>query len=198
MPLVAHLSTWVVLGAVWAGLRDETAGPSRPRWGILALWCVVAVPSLLQLAVPGMLEAGRRESAAILAGQWWRLVTSVVLQDGGWYGTAFNLVTLAVTLLLAQREVTTGVVAALFVTGGIVSNVLTVLTFGETGAGNSMATMFLGVTAVALAPDRGRRRTVVLSVVAAVTVLKLVIGDIHGLALAAALLVAAVIPLRSH
>lgn len=197
MSLLLPVSTWVVFAAAWAGLRDEKR-LQRPRWGILAIWCVVAIPSLLQLAVPGMLESGRRESAAILAGQWWRLVTSMVLQDGGWYGTAFNLVTLALTLLLVQPVVRTGVAAALFVAGGVVGNILTVLTFGDTGAGNSMATMFLAVTALALAPDRGPRRLVAFGVVAALTVVKLVLGDIHGLALAAALVVAAVLAVRSR
>lgn len=190
MSLLLQLSTWVVFAATWAGLRDEER-LQQPRRGILALWCVVAVPSLLQFALTGMLESGRRESAAILAGQWWRLVTSMVLQDGGWYGTAFNLVTLAFTLLLVQPVVRTGVAVGLFLVGGVVGNVLTVLTFGDTGAGNSMATMFLAVTALALAKDRGPRRLVAFGVVAALAVVMLVLGDVHGLALTAALVVAA-------
>ncbi|WP_338750672.1 hypothetical protein [Janibacter alittae] len=194
MSLLVQLSTWVVFAAVWAGLREEER-LQRPRWGILALWCVVAIPSLLQFVLPGMLESGQRESAAILAGQWWRLVTSMVLQDGGWYGTAFNLATLAFTLILVQPVLRTRVVAALLVTGGVVGNVLTVLTFGDAGAGNSMATMFLAVTALALAPERGPRRLVAFGVVVAVTVVKLALADIHGLALAAALVVAAALAL---
>lgn len=187
MSLALQLSTWLVLGVVWAALRGEER-LQRPRWGIIALWCVVAVPSLLQFAVPGMVELGRRESAAVLDGQWWRLVTSIVLQDGGWYGTAFNLGTLAVTLLLVQVVVRTRTAAALFVVGGVVGNVLTVLTFGGTGAGNSMATLFLGVTVLAMARDRGSLGLVALAVVAVVAVVMLLVHDVHGLALAAALL----------
>lgn len=194
MSLLLHLTTWLVYAAAWAGLREERL--RRPRWGFVALWCVVAIPSLLQLAVPALLEAGRRESAAILAGQWWRLATSMVLQDGGWYGTAFNLVTLAVTLVLVQPVLGVGTAAGLFAVGGVTGNVLTVLGSGQTGAGNSMATMFLAVVAVALVPDRVGRRTLVLGVVAALTVVKLVLDDIHGLTLAVALVVAAVLLAR--
>lgn len=195
MSLLVHLSLWLAYAAAWAGLWDDER-LQRPRWGTLALWCLVAVPSLLQLAVPGLLEGGRRESAAIAAGQWWRLGTSMVLQDGGWYGTVFNLLTLGVTLVLVQPVVRAGVAAVLFVFGGVVANVLTVLTFGEAGAGNSLATSFLAVTAVALAPGRLPSRLVALGVVAAVAALQLAVGDIHGLALAAALVVAGAILLR--
>ena len=44
----------------------------------------VALPSLLQFAVPTLLNVGRRDVSAVAAGQWWRLLTANFLQDGGW------------------------------------------------------------------------------------------------------------------
>src|SRR5699024_6232591 len=91
--------------------------PRPTIWG-MGLWGVVAVPSLLQFAVPAMYDAGRRDPSAISGGQWWRLITSMVLQDGGWLGAAFNLLTLAISVLLVGAWVSGPLMIAVFTLGG--------------------------------------------------------------------------------
>lgn len=174
MEPLAVLVVWVALIAGWVALRGAVVRRAddgvdvprlmRPRPWAVALWCLVAVPSLVQVAAaPALLEWGQRESSAIAGGQWWRLVTAIFLQDGGWAGTAFNLAILAVTLVLVGA-VWRGLPAVLvFLVGGVLANVLTWLVLDQTGAGNSMATLCL---------------------LAAATVVLLAVGDQHGLALA--------------
>jgi membrane associated rhomboid family serine protease len=154
----------------------------------------VAVPSLLQFALPGMLDAGRRDPSAIADGEWWRLLTSMFLQDGGWLGTAFNLVTLAISLTLVGAVVRGPVMIAGFVIGGLVCNLLTIAFLDKPGAGNSMATMCLvAATAVGLWLRQGRRRESLVPTVAltVVTVVLLALRDQHGLAAATGLLAGA-------
>ncbi|NLG20086.1 MAG: rhomboid family intramembrane serine protease [Actinomycetales bacterium] len=186
---VTFLAGWVVLrGAVLRG-SDVTSGRDLlrrivPRPWAVALWCAVAVPSLVQLvAAPGLLGWGERANPEVAAGQWWRLATAVVLQDGGWAGTAFNLSVLAVTLVLVGAVWRALPTVLVFAVGGVLANLLTVLTSGPAGAGNSMATLCL-VAAAAVTTvlsgewSWGTALPVLLIVAAAATLL--VVHDEHG------------------
>src|SRR6266545_5668463 len=76
----------------------------RPPVAAVALWLAVAIPSLLQAPFPGMLHSLGRDPDLIRGHrQWWRLVTSVLVQDGGVAGTGFNLTVLALIGVLAVR-----------------------------------------------------------------------------------------------
>lgn len=179
----------MVFGAAWGGLRPKHEGgsPLRASAPAVLVWLAVAVSSVVQLAVaPTLLDLGQRESDAILDGQLWRLATSIVLQDGGWFGAVSNLTVLAVTLLLVRHVLVGRRLVAVFATGGIVANLLTVATFGQPGAGSSMATMVLAITALGLV-QRGRLRVLALLLIAGAAVTLLVERDQHGLAAAAGL-----------
>lgn len=194
MSIVATVAYWAVLAAAWGGLQHEREGgtPLRPSVPAVLLWLAVAVPSAVQLAVaPTLLDLGQRESDAILDGQLWRLVTSLVLQDGRWYGTVSNLAILAITLVLVGPFLRGWRVVAVFISGGVVANLLTVATFGQSGAGCSMATIVLAVTALGLV-GRQRVRLVASLVIAAAALTLLLQHDQHGLAAAAGLCVSAV------
>ena len=129
---------------------------------------------------------GQRESSAISAGQWWRLGTAIFLQDGGWPGTVFNLVMLAVTLRLVGAVWRGLPTVLVFLLGGVLANGLTHLTTGQTGAGNSMATMGLlaaAVVSTVWSRPRSRETLAPFAVFAAATCVLLVARDEHGLAL---------------
>ncbi len=64
---------------------------------------MTAVVSVLGLIVPAVEVALRRDRTAIDHGQVWRLVTALVVQDGGVAGTVFNLAGLAAVGVLAER-----------------------------------------------------------------------------------------------
>jgi len=149
-PIVESLVLWVAFAAGWLAVaaaalrRAPELPPVRFTWWGLVLWLVVAIPSLIQLAVPRLLEHGMRDDAIVQHGQWWRLITANVLQDGGLAGTLSNLSILAVTLLVVGRTVRGILAVPIYVVGGIGSMLLQL---SNPGAGNSMATLAL-LTAV--------------------------------------------------
>lgn len=185
---------WVAYATGWVILRGALARTAtRPATSAVLLWCAVAVPSLVQLLwAPGLLAWGQRQSSQLDAGQWWRLGSAIFLQDGGWPGTVFNLAMLAVTLWLVGA-VWRGLPAVLvFLLVGVLANGLTHLTTGQTGAGNSMATMgLLAAAAVSVVRSRPRSREALapFAVFAVATVVLLLARDEHGLALSIGLLV---------
>lgn len=190
--VAGYLIPWMTLRATYRARGGARLSQVDP-WG-LGVWSVVTLSSLLQLAVPALLEVGERDPDAIAAGEWWRLVTSMVLQDGGVPGTVFNLLTLAVSLVLVGTVVRGPRVAGLFVLGGVVANLLTVVTFGQPGAGNSMATLFLLVVATFAARPWSVRRGAGWGAIAALALVAgvlLIAGDQHGLALTAGIAYAA-------
>jgi membrane associated rhomboid family serine protease len=164
--------------------------PGRPRAAFAvpsaALWLLVAVPSLVQRAVPGLYDPLHREPDEVLRhGQWWRVVTSIVVQDGGWSGTVFNLVVLALVLPLAVA-VRGGRFAAVTFWGlGTALNVLAVLAGAPAGGGNSGATFALAFSALVLAwTARAGRLPALLAAGAVVVAVALVaLDDAHGVAM---------------
>lgn len=199
MTTTAVLAFWAVFAAAWGGLLHNREGrrrPLRPGRASILVWCAVALPSLLQLTVaPELLDLGQRERAAILDGQLWRLVTSLVLQDGGWLGGVSNLAVLAVTLVLVRGVLTGRGTLVTFVAGGMVANVLTVATIGQSGAGSSMATMFLAATALVIV-RRGRPATLAVLVLGAAALVLVLQRDMHGLAAAGSLITGVLVSLR--
>lgn len=158
-----------------------------------AVWLAVAVPSLLQIPFPELYLALRRDASAVLdGGQWWRVVTAIVVQDGGIPGTISNLVVLAVALLACLPLWGTRATVATFVLAGTALNVAAVLAGVEDGAGNSGATLTLVASlppfALAVLPGSRGRAVVGVVVTAAAAVTLLVVGDAHGVAVGVGLL----------
>ncbi|MFI6597930.1 rhomboid family intramembrane serine protease [Nonomuraea sp. NPDC050536] len=125
---------------------------SRVPLASIAVVAVTAVPSLLQFAVPGLEPALMRDPAAISHGEWWRLATALVVQDGGLFGTVFNLATLAVLAFLAERTLGPARMLLLYVTGAVVGEATGYL-LGVAGAGNSITVCALA-GGLAVAADR--------------------------------------------
>ncbi|WP_248960680.1 rhomboid family intramembrane serine protease [Sphaerisporangium perillae] len=126
----------------------------------LAAFVITAVPSLLQLAHPALEKAFRRDLSAIAAGEWWRLLTSLVFQDGGVFGTVYNLATLAVLGFLAERLLGRARWLLLYAAGAAGGQAAGCL-FGHAGAGNSIAVCGLagGLMIAALSGEPTARGT---------------------------------------
>ncbi|MDG4822757.1 rhomboid family intramembrane serine protease [Asanoa sp. WMMD1127] len=115
----------------------------------LAVFVITAVPSLLQFAYPGVLTSLQR-TPAIRDGQVWRLVTSLVVQDGGWFGAASNLFFLLLVGALAELTLRRWLWATCYVGCGLVAEGIA-LAWEPTGGGNSIAICGLaGALTVAL------------------------------------------------
>jgi hypothetical protein len=166
----------------------------RPAVTVAAvgLWLLVAIPSLLQFPFPALLTALRRDPELIRHhGQVWRVLTSVVVQDGGVPGTVFNLLVLAAIALIAV-EVWGPVLAPLgFLLAHLVFNTAAVFLSPDVGAGNSGATLGLASSLAGLAVLTSSVPAVRWRTVGVLGVgLGLVgIGDAHGIAVLGGLLI---------
>ena len=96
----------------------------------------------LQLLEPGALEALQRNSSAIAAGQWWRLLTTLFVQDGGWAGFLSNLAGLVLVGAPAEQLMSTRVWIGLYFVPAFVVELIA-LHWQPVGGGNSIAWMAL-------------------------------------------------------
>jgi len=188
---VIMLACAVRAGAILLG--GDIARLRRPPVAAVALWLIVAIPSLLQFAFPGLLPALERDPDQIRHhGQWWRPFTSGVVQDGGIAGTVFNLVSLAIVGVVALRAWGSVRGLIIFAVGVVGFNLATTFAWPSVGAGNSAATFTLAASVTGLAVVKVRERVVAL-VVGALTagcgIFLLALGDAHGSAVIGGLVI---------
>jgi len=146
---VFTIGYWVVLAMTIACAAQllGNLGPRlrAPRPAALALFAVVAVPSLIELGWHGIYTALYRAPDQIkVHHEYWRLVTGSIVQDGGLEGTIFNLVILFVIATLAVYAWGPGRTIGLFAIGVIGFNLTATYAFASPGGGNSAATMTYG------------------------------------------------------
>lgn len=77
---------------------------------MLSIVIITSIGATLQLIFPGVLSALRRDPAALAAGQWWRILSPLVVLDGNVYlhfaydTAGFILVGVAVKRLLGPAR----------------------------------------------------------------------------------------------
>ncbi|MEU9114576.1 hypothetical protein AB0D04_22990 [Streptomyces sp. NPDC048483] len=189
-----------------SGLALIGEGTVRRRpvpWAAVALTAVAVGGVVLQHTWSGAMDALDGDPRKT---GWWRVATSVFLQNGGLFGAAWNIVTLAVVAALAQWFWRGPSMLALFAAGILLPQHIDAL-FGETArstdprnfAGSSGATYFLAATlaaALLLTSDKTKERLLALSVPAAGLAMWLAQDNGHGLVVVyGSLLGAAVLPL---
>jgi hypothetical protein len=155
----------------------------RHPWPAIVAVIVIGVPSLLQFAWPQLGATLMRDPDATLHhGQWWRVFTALLAQDGGIAAAIFNLVVVA--LVIGASSVVWGWWPAvlIFVGCSVVLN-LAALAW-QPGGGTSFASYgLLMATSAALAFSGGAaQRWAALAQVAAATIL-IAVADAHGIAL---------------
>lgn len=160
----------------------------------IRLWLTVAVPSVIGLMSSGFYDALYRDPSRITdGGQWWRLLTAVVVQDGGTVGTVANLVFLGMVVSVAFPLWGSIRAVLLFVGGAVLFNLLATFVWDAPGAGNSAATFFLAAATVALVAYRRRSQLALMCAAVELTlgVALAVSGDAHGVVVIAGLIVGA-------
>lgn len=171
----------------------------RPPAALLAVVAITAGPSVLQFPFPVILDTLRRDQDRLLGGQWWRLVTPLVVQDGGAIGTVSNLTLLVLlggvaTLLLGWRRW-----LLLYVGTGIASEIVAYAWLRQGFAGNSIANVGVAAGLVVLALRARRASVATLAVVALVSgLLLLAAGNLHGAAFVIGLTIAVPLTVRPN
>jgi hypothetical protein len=131
-------------------VERDAIGWRRIPWAAVGLTVVALAGVVTQLCWHGAMAALDADPSK--AG-WWRVVTSVFMQNGGVFGAAWNIVTLAVIAALAERVWNGPLMLVLFAAGMLLPHHIDAL-FGATSgstdprdfAGSSGATYCLGAT----------------------------------------------------
>lgn len=136
----------VVLGAAMGGGPALRARGTRFR-APLATFAIAIFTLALSTwgnLDPDVLEALRRYRDRLLDGECWRIVTPLVVQDGGWVGTVFNVVTLLVLGAIVESIFGWRTLLGVYLAAGLVSEVIAYTLIRDQGfAGNSVAVMGL-------------------------------------------------------
>ncbi len=109
----------------------------RRSWLTLTVFVVTAVPSLLQVPFPAVLTSLQR-TPAVRDGEVWRIGTSLLVQDGGWFGTLSNLLFLLVVGAVAERVLPRWLWLVCYLAGGLTGQLFG-LAWQPVGGGNSVA-----------------------------------------------------------
>jgi membrane associated rhomboid family serine protease len=181
------LSIVLDLVVLVAGL--QVAARLRPvnrRFPIVAVISTLAIgiPSLLQFAIPSIGTALSRRPSLELHGQWWRVLTAIMAQDGGLVGAIFNLLVVAVVVTLGERAWGRWRTVVLFLGPSIVINLLAVA-WNAPGGGSSFASDALLLSMCALGVLTLRRPLVLVcaSIAGAAGIVLVVANDAHGVAM---------------
>jgi hypothetical protein len=179
----------VVLGAFIASAPRIMRLAGRPlRLPVLAivLVIVIGIPSIAQYTgLPAIGDALRREPALTLHhGEWWRVVTSLLAQDGGLVAAIFGLVVVAIAVAFSTWIQGTWLTLAIFLFCSIVLNLLAI-SWGAVGGGTSFASDGTMLSVLALGLVQARNRIVMVAAGIAIVggVVLVVLGDAHGVAI---------------
>jgi len=99
---------------------------------------VTAVFTALQFFYPPLLFALRRTPGALSQHEWWRLITPILVHDGGWRQIAFNFPATLIVGAMVERLYSRGEWLGLYFLGAVVGE-LAGCAWQPYGAGNSVA-----------------------------------------------------------
>jgi rhomboid protease GluP len=158
----------------------------RPRfipWLTIVVFVVCGAFTAAQFFYPQLIPALRRQPSMFNALELWRLVTSLLVHDGGWTQIAGNFISLAVIGTLAEWVTSRWLWLLAFFAGGLSGNIIGYF-WQPYGAGNSIAFYgLLGLLAAWLLshPVRNPRvRYGLPIIVAALAFVLCMMQDIHG------------------
>ena len=165
----------------------------RIPWVTLAIALVTFVVGVLALFDPALLAAIGRDRDALAAGEWWRIITPLFGQDGGWFGLVFNLVALLVLGAIVELVIGWRMLLVTYFVSGFVSEVVAYTLLPDQGfAGNSVANFGLAglIAVVAVARPFPIKLFGVFPLLFGVILL--VAQNLHGVGIAVGALVGAV------
>jgi rhomboid protease GluP len=162
---------------------------------ITVLVCLVlAFCFVLQLCFPQLLLVFERNTVDIEARQWWRVVTALFFQDGGWVGAVSNIFFLGLIGFVAEQLIKKWQWLVLYFVTGIATEGVAMV-WQPIGAGNSIAVFGLaaGICAYVLLVSRTFtvRALVFISVLSALFLFTR--ADIHGAAFCIGAIISAAI-----
>ncbi|WP_410631121.1 hypothetical protein [Amycolatopsis sp. cmx-4-83] len=151
--LTTALLLILIAAAGLALVNRDTIPRRRLPWLAISLTALAVAGVVLQLCWPGAMDALDSDPARP---GWWRVLTSVFMQNGGVGGAAWNIATLALIAALAEWFWGRPLTLILFLAGILLPQHIDALLGLAAGpvdprnfAGSSGATYFLGATLAA-------------------------------------------------
>ncbi|MFT3716501.1 MAG: rhomboid family intramembrane serine protease [Gordonia sp. (in: high G+C Gram-positive bacteria)] len=176
---------WVIVAATVGGGMQFLQRHGR-RLAVpvatLTLAAVTTAVSVAGILSPAVLNALGRDRSRLVDGQWWRIVTPLVVQDGAWGGLVFNVVVLLVVGTVAESIVGARTTVFVYLVSGVASEVVAYTLIPHQGfAGNSVADLGLAGLCLAMYVLARRGPAVVFGVVGLLAGLVLLVtGNLHG------------------
>jgi membrane associated rhomboid family serine protease len=190
---MSAVNSVLIVAALWAAIMAgivtlrTTGRRLRMPWATIALAALVTVVSVIGELVPSVLSTLGRDVDRLLAGEWWRAVTPLVVQDGGWPGLIFNVIALVGVGAVVEARYRRWLVPLVFVLVGLVGELAAYTLYAGQGfAGNSVANLGLAgflVLSGLFAADVRARILAVIGVAAGIVLL--VLGDLHAVGIVA-------------
>jgi rhomboid protease GluP len=162
----------------------------RMPWVTLAIFAVTLLVGAFAVFDDAILDAIRRYPDRLQSGEWWRLFTPLVGQDGGLSGLIFNLVILLAVGAVVENLFGWKLLLITYLSAGILSEVAAYTIMPDQGfAGNSVANFgLIGlVCAFGVLSSSGARLTGALGLIGGVVLL--VLWDLHGIGFAVGALI---------
>jgi rhomboid protease GluP len=192
----------VILGAAMGGgsALQVRRRPLRFPVGTIAIALVTLAFSVWGNLNPDILHALRRYRDRLLDGEWWRLVTPLVVQDGGWTGTIFNIAAFLVLGAMVESLFGWRWLVITYLAAGLVSEVVAYTLIRDQGfAGNSVAVMgvagLLAVTCL-LTPSPRARIPGMVGMLAGLALI--VTANLHGAGFAVGGAAGILLTIRNH
>jgi hypothetical protein len=185
-------SVFIILGlygAFFAGILNIRSGSlaaphpdSFPRMTFFLVG-LIAVPTVMQFVFPTILPLLERNRDQIMEGGWWRIVTALMVQDGGISGSFFNLISLFFVGRIGEIIWGGRRLFVLFWLGGICSEAIA-LFWQPIGAGNSIANFSIAASVIVWCLARRPRPTMLFIIVLTLGayIALFIMRDIHGAA----------------
>jgi len=167
--------------------------PSKIPKVTLFILLLTAITTGLQFFFPHLVGALERTPGALAAGQWWRLITPVLINPEGWRQIIFNFLGIAIAGTIVERLFGGVRWLILYFVGGLVGEIAGVA-WRPVGAGSSVAVCgLLGALATWMllrqGPPQPRFGGAILLAGALILI---ALRDLHGPSLVAGAVVAAI------
>jgi membrane associated rhomboid family serine protease len=197
--LMVGLYAALVAGRIY--LKNRSVPPPRASTisgfgapsATLLLAAAIALPSTLQFFFPVILSVLRRDYARFLAGDWWRVITAMFVQDAGVAGAAFNIITLLLVGAVAEQLWGSARMIGIFFAGGIAAEVVA-FAWQPIGAGNSVGNFSLAASiAIACLGQADSKAKAFAWLALGADAVLVLLRDIHGAAALAGAVLALVL-----
>ena len=117
---------------------NSTSRAKKCPAATVVVLCITGMLTGLQFRFPILLTSLRRSPDEIANHEYWRLLTSLFVHNGGWRQIAFNFVSIAIVGTIVERIFGTGRWLVLYFTGGFIGQIAG-LYWKPLGAGASVA-----------------------------------------------------------